>query len=225
MSAPLRVVVVRTGSANLASVLAGLRRAGAVPVLGCGAHDIERAERLVLPGVGSFGAVMAQLRDEGVESALRDRLFDGRPTLAICLGLQILADASEESPGVRGLGVIPAVVRRFTGGLRVPHLGWNRVRAMHGSGPAVPEGDAYFANSYRLTDAPPGWDASVCDYGGPFVAALRRGGVLACQFHPELSGAWGLGVLRGWLAWAGASSAGESERAGDAMKTAGGASC
>ncbi len=192
------VVVVPTGTANMASVLAGLRRAGAEVEVSAERAVVARATRLVLPGVGTFGAAMRTLRDAGLVPELQARVAAGRPTLAVCVGLQVLAEASDESPGVVGLGCLPGRVTRFGPPLRVPQLGWNRVEPAP-SMRLVAAGHAYFANSYRLESAPPGFAAAFTDYGGPFVAALERGAVLACQFHPELSTAWGLSLLSRWL--------------------------
>ena len=123
----------------------------------------------------------------------------GRPTLAICLGLQLLAVRSEEAPGTTGLGVLATAVTRLPDSVSVPQLGWNLVRG----GELVRDGHAYFANSYRLTQAPEGWRGVWADHGGPLVAALERGPQLLCQFHPELSGGWGHELLGRWLALAG----------------------
>ena len=153
---------------------------------------------MVLPGVGAFAAGMARLRQLRLVEALRARLAAGRPTLAICLGLQLLCEASEESPSVEGLGVLAARITRFEGDVRVPQLGWNQV-VPNAACQLLEEGHAYFANSYRLVDAPDGWRAARTDHGGPFVAALERDALLACQFHPELSGAWGAALLSRWL--------------------------
>jgi imidazole glycerol phosphate synthase glutamine amidotransferase subunit len=193
------VAVVRTGVANLASVIAGLRRAGADAVVVDDARDIASARRVVLPGVGSFAAAMMQLRILKLVEPLARRIREGRPTLAICLGLQLLGDGSEESPGVAGLGILPGRAARFEAFLRVPQIGWNTVTP-GGERTVIHAGHAYFANSYRFVDAPVGWNVAWSDHGGRFVAALERGGVLACQFHPELSGKWGVALLRGWLA-------------------------
>jgi imidazole glycerol phosphate synthase glutamine amidotransferase subunit len=143
---------------------------------------------------------MENLERTGLVAALRERIEAGRPTLAVCLGLQLLAEGSEESPGVAGLGVLPVRAERFpAGALRVPHLGWNRI-VPDREGGLLDEGYAYFAHTFRVTDVPAGWTAARCEYGAPFVAALERGAVLACQFHPELSGAFGRDLLRRWLA-------------------------
>lgn len=193
------VVVVRTGTANIASIVAGLERAGAAPAVTEDAAAVAAAERVVLPGVGTFGAAMERVAADGLVGPLRERIAAGRRTLCICVGLQLLAEESEESPGVRGLGVVPGTVRRFRGErLRVPQLGWNRVAADPGCR-LLADGHAYFANSYRLIDPPEGWQVARADYAGPFVAGFERGAVLACQFHPELSGQWGIALLGRWL--------------------------
>ncbi len=193
------VAIVRTGTANLASVQAAFARLGAATQVTSSAADVERAERAVLPGVGSFGAVARELAPSPLGRALRRRIAAGRPTLAICLGLQLLAEGSEEAPEVAGLGVLPTIVRSLPAGVRVPQLGWNRVTAGEDACRLLADGDAYFANSYALAEAPSGWSAAWFAHGGRFVAALERGAVLACQFHPELSAAWGESLLRRWL--------------------------
>ena len=99
---------------------------------------------------------------------------------------------------MRGLGLLPARATRFSRGVRVPQLGWNLVRPRPGCR-LLQEGHAYFANSYKLDAVPDGWQGALAEHGGAFVAAVERGAVLACQFHPELSGAWGLALLRRWL--------------------------
>ena len=198
------VPVVHTSAANVASVCAALERAGVRPELTQSPEKCARAERLVLPGVGSFGAVAQHIERAGLTEILRERIAAGRPTLCICLGMQLLAPASDEAPGIAGLGVIESTtdgaVRRFDDapGLRVPQLGWNNVTPDTNCALLAP-GEAYFANSYRITDAPRGWAAAWSDHGGPFVAALERGGVLATQFHPELSGPWGAALIARWL--------------------------
>ena len=193
------VVIVRTGSANLASVVAAFDRAGARVRITEDPSEAEVASRLVVPGVGAFGAVAHQLDSRGLGDPIAVRVRAGRPTLAICLGLQILAEASEEDPGVRGLGVLSTTATRFADGLRVPQLGWNRVVAGDDAR-LLEDGVAYFANSYKLDRIPEGWSGATADHGGPVPAALERGSVLACQFHPELSGSWGQRLIERWLA-------------------------
>ena len=191
--------MIRTGTANLASVGAALERAGRTVRFSEDPADAEGADLVVLPGVGAFGPVAGRLDELRLRDPLTRRIAAGRPTLAICLGLQLLAAASEESPGAPGLGVVPATATAFRDGLRVPHLGWNRVTAGDGCS-LLEDGAAYFANSYKLDEVPEGWSVAVTDHGGSFVAAIERGAVLACQFHPELSGPWGQALIERWLA-------------------------
>lgn len=193
-----QVVVVRTGIANLASVQAGLRRAGAAPAITDDPAEVRAAGHVMLPGVGAFGAAMQVLAGD-LGAALCERIAAGRPTLAICLGLQLLCESSEESPGVAGLGVLPAAVCSYPSSVTVPQMGWTRVTP----GPAcrlLQPGYAYFANSFHVGGEIPGWAVASADHGGRYVAAVERGAVLACQFHPELSGDWGRELLKRWLA-------------------------
>ena len=198
MSAAAEVLVVATGVANLASVEAGLRRAGARARITEDAAAVTDAERVVLPGVGAFAAGIERLRALDLVDTLRARIAADRPTLAVCLGLQLLGEGSDESPECEGLGVLAARATRFGEGVRVPQLGWNRVTPDAGCR-TLAAGFAYFANSYRLADAPAGWGVAWADHGGRFVAGLERGNVLACQFHPELSGRFGHELLCRWL--------------------------
>lgn len=198
----MNALIVETGTANLASVVAGLRRAGASPELCSDPARVRTAPRVVLPGVGALGAAMERLGASGLAEALAERIRAGRPTLAVCLGLQLLCQGSEESPGVPGLGVLPGQARRFPGTVVAPQMGWNRIAPDPGCA-LLEAGHAYFANSFRLTEAPPGWGVAWAEHGGPFVAACERGPLLACQFHPELSGAFGLCLLARWLRSAG----------------------
>lgn len=192
------LVVVPTGTANIASVIAAFRRLGADPVIGSDPTAVDNAARVVVPGVGSFGAAMAELDRIGIRQVLARRLDTGRATLVICVGMQLLATASEESDGTRGLGQVESLVERFPDTEWVPQLGWNQVVA--GSGCRfLTDGWAYFANSYRIVRSPEGWAAAMSDHGTEFVAGMERGDVLACQFHPELSGSWGSSVLQRWL--------------------------
>ncbi len=198
MSEKIPVAVVRTGTANLASVLAGLRRAGAEPFLTDSAADIESAPRLILPGVGAFAAAMDELRAKELVEPLKQRIADDKPTMTICLGLQLLAKSSEESPGESGFGIVDGEVTRFPTTVRVPQLGWNKILPV-GDCKLLKEGYVYFANSYRLQEVPEGWNGATSDHAGTFVAALEKGNLLACQFHPELSGEFGASLLEQWV--------------------------
>ena len=192
--------IVATGSANLASVRAAAERLGYDPIVTDDAGLVRSAPRLILPGVGAFGAAIGELHSRGLVEPLRQRLREGLPTLCICLGMQLLCESSDESPGVPGLGIVPDRITRFgdSPAVRVPQLSWNRVTPRD-TGMFVEAGWAYYANSYRLARPPAGWTVAMTDYAGPFVGAMQRGGVLACQFHPELSGPWGAGLIERWL--------------------------
>lgn len=195
---PVEIAVVRTGCSNLASVMSGLRRLGCAPFITEDAGVVGSMRLVVLPGVGAFGPAMLGLRERGLDDAIRQRLARGLPLLAICLGMQLLCAASDENPGVSGLGIVPGVVRRFTGAVRVPQMGWNRISPSPGAtllGPAA----VYFANSYRLDRIPEGWDGATSEHAGEFASAVERGTLLACQFHPELSGEAGQSLIVRWL--------------------------
>src|SRR5256885_435354 len=196
------VVIVDSGVANLASITSAFRRVGATVVVTGDEGVVRDAPRVVLPGVGAFGAGLGALRARRLDQAVTQAAARGTPLLGVCLGMQMLCEASEEAPGVAGLGVIPGICRRLPSDVRVPHLGWN---AVTGAGEGlVATGVAAFANSYALREAPAGWVPAWTTHGVRFVAALEKSGewLLACQFHPQLSGAYGAALLERWLAGA-----------------------
>ncbi len=167
--------------------------------------DILKAERLIFPGVGAFGAAMERLHQLGYVEPLKEYLAAERPFLGICIGLQTLFEGSEESPGVAGLGLIPGLIRRFDDpSLSVPHMGWNGVRVERPSPLFADYGGEkfYFVHSYRAEpDAcNADWRLATTDYSQPFLSAVQRGRVAAVQFHPEKSGAAGLRLLKHFLA-------------------------
>ena len=198
------VIIVKTGKANVASVVSGLIRAGAKSRLSEDPEEINSASYVVIPGVGAYGPAMKQLQSLNLDDAIRQRILAGKPTLAICLGMQLLAKQSEENPEVEGIGVIPGLCKRFSeervniSKQRIPQLGWNNVNVSGGCR-LLESGYAYFANSYFLDKAPEGWQVAYTTYGETFISAIEKGAVLACQFHPELSGVWGRDLLIRWL--------------------------
>jgi cyclase len=192
------VVIVDSGVANLASIASALGRLGAAVTVTADPETVRSAPRVVLPGVGAFGAGLATLRARGLTAAIADVATGGTPLLGVCLGMQMLCERSDEAPGISGLGVIPGGCLRLPDSVRVPQLGWNHVAAEPGAR-FVTGGVAAFANSYALRDAPAGWTPAWSTHGAPFVAALEREAILACQFHPELSGAYGAALLARWL--------------------------
>ena len=200
----MQVSVIDTGTANIASMLAALRRHGVDASLTREASVVIAAQFVVLPGVGAFGAGMSRLEELNLVPSIATRIREGHATLAVCLGLQMLFDESEESPGVRGMSIAAGTVRRFPPAVHgarlvVPQLGWNAV-VPRGDCELLQPGYAYYANSYHLTSIPDGWTGAESEHGVRFVAAIERGAVLGCQFHPELSGAWGHALLGRWLA-------------------------
>lgn len=206
MSAPA-VTVVDTGSGNLRSVAKALAHVGAAPTITDDPARIRRAERLVVPGQGAFGPFVAAMHERGIEDALREAIASGRPFLGICLGLQVLFEASEEEGGAAGLGVLPGQVRRFRPSQpsqKVPHMGWNQVQrppeSAHAADEPLLRGIAdgayfYFVHSYYAAPEDPAIESLRCSYGAPFTAAVRRDNLFACQFHPEKSQAAGLRLL------------------------------
>lgn len=193
-----RVGLLDTGVANLASMRSAFRRLGAEVVTVTGPEQAAGVTHLVLPGVGAFGPGAERIRARGLDRLVHRTVQDGLPLLAVCLGLQLLCEGSDETPGVAGLGILPGTCRRLPDSVPVPQLGWNAVAADPGCR-LVESGEAAYANSYCLMDAPPGERVAWTEHGVRFVAALERDSLLGCQFHPELSGPWGLALLDRWL--------------------------
>jgi imidazole glycerol phosphate synthase glutamine amidotransferase subunit len=194
------ISVLDYGAGNLQSVQNTLGAIGAPYQLIRDAAAVERAERLVLPGVGHFGQMIRALDAMGVREALVNRIRAGIPFLGICLGLQALFESSEEAPEVRGLGIYPGQVRRFQGDVRVPHMGWNQLQVVGESRLLQGTGEkpyVYFANSYYCPLIAE--TAAICEYTRPFTAAVERYNVCGVQFHPEKSGAVGLRIVRNFL--------------------------
>ncbi|KAG2499823.1 hypothetical protein HYH03_002115 [Edaphochlamys debaryana] len=199
------VTLLDYGAGNVRSVRNAIKK------LGYTIRDVEKpsdlatAEKLVFPGVGSFGQAMRILNQKGLTQPLKDYIASGRPFLGICLGLQLLFEGSEESGGCEGLAVIPGAVTQFDTklGLPVPHIGWNNIAPTRPSDLLDGVGDrrVYYVHSYRATPSPANkdWVLATTQYGGEFVAAVNRGSVSAVQFHPEKSGATGLDILAGFL--------------------------
>ncbi len=191
------VIILPTGTANLASVRAAFKKLGRNTALADDPASIRDADHVVLPGVGTFGATMAGLRRAGFDQAIAERIREAKPTLAMCVGLQVMFEASDESTDARGLGVFQGRVGRFADGIRVPQFGWNRLEPSSDCRFLQP-GYAYFANSFRV-QAIEGRASAQAVHGEPFIAAFEQGGVLACQFHPELSGGFGHRLIQRWL--------------------------
>ncbi|MGH9138453.1 MAG: imidazole glycerol phosphate synthase subunit HisH, partial [Acidimicrobiales bacterium] len=195
------VAVLDYGIGNLRSAQKALERVGADARLTADPALVGDAAGVVLPGVGAFGRCAEALREAGLDDLVHDAVASGRPFLGICVGMQLLYEASDESPGTPGLGVLDGKIRLLPDTVKRPQMQWNVLELRRGSplfdGIDVPRW-FYFVHSY----APEDGDATLaaCDYGGPVVAAAQRGNVTATQFHPEKSGANGLRFLANWLA-------------------------
>lgn len=194
------IQIINTGVANIRSLQAAFDRLEQPWNLTEDAEVIASSNHVVLPGVGAYAAAAEAIERMGIRQVLVERLNNAdKATLCICLGMQLLGTSSEESPGVKGLGVVDVPIQRFSDDVQVPQLGWNAVVPQVGDGDAMFEtGNAYFANSFRMGDPPSGWNHATTDYDGSFVSCIWRGKTLACQFHPELSGAWGQQLLKTW---------------------------
>lgn len=195
------ISIIDYGSGNLRSVSKALDHLGVANRVTANPSDIEKSDRVLLPGVGAFGACVDGVRASGFEDPIRAFIETGRPFLGICVGMQILMERSEESPDAKGLGIFEGSVDRFQPGLKIPHMGWNEVET-NGSQPALLKGIApssyfYFVHSFFVR--PTGKDAQTVvgktEYGETFASVIERENVFATQFHPEKSQACGLKLL------------------------------
>ena len=193
-----KIAVVDYGAGNLLSVTKTLDYLGLSAGITSDAGEILRADGVILPGVGAFPDAMAQLEKTGLVPALRQSAKE-KPLLGICLGMQMLFDCSSEMRPCEGLGLIPGSVDRIKTPLKLPQIGWNSL-TLCGENPlfsGVLSGEyVYFVHSYMAFCGNAADVAAVCDYGGPVTAAVARGNVFGCQFHPEKSGETGLRILR-----------------------------
>jgi glutamine amidotransferase len=201
----LNVAVVDYDAGNTLSVTRALVKVGAQVNLTPDPEEVADADAVVLPGVGAFGDCMRKLRERGMDEACLEVFRGGKPFLGVCVALQVFFEASEESPGVRGLGIFPGEVVRFeVGDLKVPHMGWNDLDLVRPH-PVLDglDGEAfYFVHSYYPKPETPADLLGVSDYGGRFCAAAGRENLAAVQFHPEKSSLAGLRLYENFLGWA-----------------------
>lgn len=193
------IAIIDYGMGNLRSVQKGFERVGVEVKIVRDPEEADRADGVVLPGVGAFADAMENLKRTGMDAAVKKAAGEGRPLLGICLGLQLMFDASEEWGHSDGLGIFPGMVRRLPEGLKVPHMGWNQVR-FRGDSPlfeGVPDNSAfYFVHSYYVDPDEDAIKTGVTDYGIEFASAVGLKNIFAIQFHPEKSSALGLRILR-----------------------------
>ena len=201
----MSIALIDYNMGNLGSVAKALEFLGAKCAVVENAEELERFDACILPGVGSFGDGMEALRSKGFDAVLPRFVASGKTFLGICLGMQMLLEESEESPGVRGLGIFPGAVKKFRlDHLKVPHMGWNAVE--FSPSPVtlgLENGDfCYFVHSYYVS-ADARECIAKCVYGHPFAAMLGKGRCFAAQFHPEKSQRPGLTLLTNFLKIAG----------------------
>jgi glutamine amidotransferase len=200
------IAVVDYDMGNLHSACKGLEKADATPRVTDSAADIERADAVVLPGVGAFDPAVQHLRSRNLEEPIKRAIASGKPFLGICLGLQILFDASEEGTEP-GLGIVPGKVRRFRPepGITIPHMGWNQLEFTQRDCPLwqqLPSNpQVYFVHSYYVDPIDPSIRAATVTHGSQTVtAAIARDNMMAVQFHPEKSSTTGLQILSNFVA-------------------------
>lgn len=194
------MILIDSPFANTANIARALRACGAALEVSRDPARIATADKLVLPGVGSFAAAMRWLEETHIDVAIRAALDRNAFLLGICVGHQLLFDSSTEHGATRGLGIIAGTIERLNGPLAVPQIGWNRVTATGALFDGIERGAAfYFVNSYaaRATDA----EIATADYNGRFTAAVQRDHIAGVQFHPEKSSQAGLRVLGNFVRW------------------------
>jgi glutamine amidotransferase len=203
------VAVLDYGIGNLRSAQKALQHLGADARLTADPGLVRDAAGVVLPGVGAFGSCIAALRASGLDEVALAVVDRAQPFLGICIGMQLLFEGSEESPGEKGLGVLPGTIRLLPDGVKRPQMQWNLLERKGDPALLATAPDpawAYFVHSFAAdTDA--AIVSATCDYGGPVVAAVESGAVWATQFHPEKSSRTGLAALGAFVAWAAADAA------------------
>jgi glutamine amidotransferase len=196
------ITIIDYGAGNLRSVANAITRLGYEPKITTNPEEVLSACVLILPGVGAGGATMSSLKSQGLDSAIRRYIAEGRPFLGVCIGLQVLFSGTEEGGWYPCLDVISGVVRRFPPGLKIPHMGWNQVRQKlrHPIFSGIPdEANFYFVHSYFGVPDDPSLVAGETEYGIPFCSVIIRDNVVATQFHPEKSGEIGLKIYDNFI--------------------------
>jgi len=197
------IAIVDYGMGNLRSVINAFKNLGADVIITQEKGIIERANSVVLPGVGAFGKCVENLKGLGLFGYIKGLIAAGdKPYLGICLGMQILFEGSEEAPGVEGMGVIKGSVPRFKDNVKVPHMGWNSIEIIkeHPVFEGIDEGaHFYFVHSFYCQPDEEGVTATTTMYGIKFASSVQKGNVFACQFHPEKSQRIGLRLLQNFI--------------------------
>lgn len=205
------LAIIDYGAGNLTSVKLAFERIGASVLVTSDPAKISAADRVVFPGVGSAGSGMNEFSKRGFKEVFRDAVAQGKPVLAICLGMQMLFERSAEDGGVAGLGILPGTVEAFNFSaeprIKIPHMGWNSVHfnQQHPMMKGIRQDDAfYFVHSYFVAAGTPAVTIGLTEYGGfKFTSVSGQRNLFATQFHPERSGAVGLQLLENFLSWDG----------------------
>mgnify|MGYP004575526515 CR=1 FL=1 len=195
------IAIIDYDAGNLRSVEKALQYLGKETIVTRDLEQIRKADKVILPGVGAFGDAMEKLQEYHLDTLIREIADSGKPLLGICLGLQLLFDESEESPGVKGLGILKGKIKRIPGqeGLKVPHIGWNSLNLEHNGRlfQNIPENSyVYFVHSYYLEAQDPEIVKASTEYGVHIHASVEKNNLFACQFHPEKSSIAGLQILK-----------------------------
>lgn len=198
------VAIIDYGAGNLSSVKKALDYLGAESIITDDKNEITSASHIILPGVGSFGDAMESMRNRDLVDTVKEIAVSGKPFLGICLGLQLLFEGSEESPGVEGLGLLKGKITQIpkNNGLKVPHIGWNSVNVRKDDGifkNIEQNSFFYFVHSFYLTESQGNIAAATTQYGVEIECAVEQGNLFATQFHPEKSGKAGLKLLKSFL--------------------------
>lgn len=194
------IAILDYDAGNLKSVEKALGFLGEESIITRDRREVAKADKLILPGVGSFGAAMRQLKKYEIDKMLKEAAEDGKPLLGICLGLQLLFDGSEECPDEEGLHLLGGRILKIPAkeGLKIPHIGWNSLQFSQNGRlfqDADPQTYVYFVHSYYLKADDPKIVTASTEYGTQIHASVESGSLFACQFHPEKSGAAGLRIL------------------------------
>ena len=195
------IALIDYDAGNIKSVEKAFDFLGQETVVTRNAQEILAADKVVLPGVGSFGDAMNHLKEYQLDTVIREVASSGKPFLGICLGLQLLFEGSDESRGVEGLGILPGGIHRIPDaeGLKVPHIGWNSLHLMNDGRlfqGIAEQSFVYYVHSYYLQADDPSIVTATSDYGVTIHGSVESGNVFACQFHPEKSGTVGLSILK-----------------------------
>ena len=194
------IAIIDYDAGNLKSVEKALIFLGETPVITRDREELLAADKVILPGVGAFGDAMDRLHQYGLVDVIKEIVKKGIPFLGICLGLQLMFESSEESPGVEGLGLLPGKILKIpeTPGMKVPHMGWNSLKIDPNSRlfKGIPDGSyVYFVHSYYLKAREEAIVKATIDYSTHIHASVEKDNIFACQFHPEKSGTVGLQIL------------------------------